>query len=138
MSSKRKITSKRKKISKMGFVTQAPKYTDVFLLEKGKIDKTVKARFTNEEIKTLKARSRKYSAKIDKTDVGTLISNSEWERIDERVNWDQYVLITKSGKKIKLLATFHESNRGIGRADPNWKKRKKKVKEIPGQTRLSF
>jgi hypothetical protein len=141
MGSKRKKVSKKKTISKFGFASpkiKQLKYHETFMVINGKVDKTVRARFTKDELKRMSLRAKKYSMNISDLSKGLPISGKEWESIDERTNWDEYEFITKSGKKIRLLANMKESDMGITRADPSWKPRKKKVLVRAGQTELVF
>ena len=137
---KEKIVSKEKVKSKFGLVSpkQKSQYRDTVMIIKGKRDESVKARFTRVEIITMKKRAKKYDGTIHRVDVGTPISDSEWEKFDERSNWDEFEYITSSGKKIRLLATLSESNRGVMRADPNWRRKHEALIQREGQTTLEF
>lgn len=140
MRSKGKTVRKEKRKSKS--VLSNPKskriYRDVFLVYNGKLDKTSRARFTNEEIKTMRNRAKKYSYQIGEIQSGIPITGTEWDRFDERQNWDVFELETSKGEKIRLLATNKESNMGFIRSDPSWRKRMKKPIERKGQTTLDF
>ncbi len=137
---KGKTIRKDKKKSKSSFASPKIKrpYRDVYLVYKGELDKTSKARFTNQEIKTMRTRAKKYRFEISENEYGIPIAESEWDKFDARLNWDVFELETSKGKKIRLLATLKESNVGYVRADPSWMKRKKKPIEIEGQTTLDF
>lgn len=139
--SKGKKRSKSRSISKLGFAIQKEKIPKTLfaanMIVNGKMDEKIKARFTKKEIAIMKARAKKYNLVINENDVGSRISANEWDRIDSRINWDEYELVLKSGKKVRLLATMKESDKGISRVEPSWKSRKKKEKlVVSGQQRL--
>lgn len=130
---KGKTVSKQKKISKKkNFGLKSVKRKKVkpkkefggFLLN-SKGDKAQKIVLTEEEVTRMKNRSEKYSASISDYFNDTPITQSEWDKFDERkYSWEYLIVVDpKTKEEFKVLATGKE----IRKLENKTSKKKKKL-----------
>lgn len=106
--------------------------------ERGKVNIHKKeAFFTREEIHKMESRAKRFNERIQSDQVGTPITFEEFERLERRSEWDELQTKKKSEKRVNLLATGPEVEKGLRRSGVIPGSRRKSLKPPPQQLKLS-